>query len=89
MKATTCAFVSALMKGPFNSAKETLRSKSISDSRYLVCLAHPDDEILGVGGTICKHVENGNDVYICIVTKAYEPQWSQNYMKTKVKEKKS
>jgi len=56
--------------------------------RILVISAHPDDEILGVGGTICKHVENKDEVYICIVTKAYEPEWSKEYMETKIIEQK-
>ena len=56
--------------------------------RILVISAHPDDEILGVGGTICKHVENKDEVYVCIITKAYEPEWSKEYMETKIKEKK-
>lgn len=48
--------------------------------KVLVLSAHPDDEILGVCGTLCKHIENGDLVYICIVTKAFEPQWSKVYM---------
>lgn len=48
--------------------------------KILVVAAHPDDEILGVGGTICKHVANGDEVYVCIVTKGYEPQWSRKFM---------
>ena len=54
--------------------------------RVLVIAAHPDDEVLGVGGAICKHVEDGDDVYVCIVTKAYEPKWSLEYMENKEKE---
>ncbi len=42
----------------------------------LVIAPHPDDEILGVGGTIAKHIANGNNVYVCIVTKGGEPLFS-------------
>jgi LmbE family N-acetylglucosaminyl deacetylase len=43
--------------------------------RILVMAAHLDDEILGVGGTILKHVEQNDEVHICIAAKGYEPQW--------------
>lgn len=33
----------------------------------LVISAHPDDEILGAGGTLAKHVKNGDTVYACIL----------------------
>lgn len=33
----------------------------------LVVAAHPDDEILGCGGTIIKHIENGDEVHIAIM----------------------
>src|SRR5690625_3106474 len=36
--------------------------------KILVFAPHNDDEVLGVGGTIAKHVEKGNEVYICEVT---------------------
>jgi len=39
----------------------------------LVIAPHPDDEILGVGGTIAKRAMNGDKVYVCVVTKAGEP----------------
>lgn len=41
--------------------------------KVLVIAPHPDDEILGVGGTMRKRYEAGDEVYVCIVTKAYEP----------------
>jgi N-acetylglucosamine malate deacetylase 1 len=51
--------------------------------KILVVGAHPDDEILGVGGTICRHIVNGDQVSVCIVTKAIEPRWSKQYMEQK------
>lgn len=40
----------------------------------IVVSAHPDDETLGVGGTILKHVANGDNVYWLIVTNVFENQ---------------
>jgi len=54
----------------------------------LVIAAHPDDEILGVGGTILKHKKRGDSVSVCIVTKAYTPEWTEEYIKEKVIEAK-
>lgn len=42
----------------------------------LVIAPHPDDEIIGVGGTIKKRVDAGHDVYVCVVTKGCEPLFS-------------
>ena len=41
--------------------------------KILVIAPHPDDEILGCGGTIIKNIAEGNDVYVCIVTKGFPP----------------
>jgi N-acetylglucosamine malate deacetylase 1 len=40
----------------------------------LVISAHPDDETLGVGGTILKHVANGDNVYWLIITNVLRNQ---------------
>lgn len=42
-------------------------------SKVLVFAPHPDDEILGCGGTMIKYIDAGNEVYVCIVTKGCLP----------------
>lgn len=54
--------------------------------KVLVIASHPDDEVLGCGGTIAKHTKIGNEVYLCIVTKAYAPEWSEEFLKNRPKE---
>ena len=39
-----------------------------SSNRILCIVAHPDDEALGVGGTLIKHSEQGDEVYIVILS---------------------
>lgn len=41
--------------------------------KILVIAPHPDDEILGCGGTMIKNIAEGNEVYVCIVTKGTLP----------------
>lgn len=48
--------------------------------KILIVVAHPDDEILGVGGTIAKHIAMGDTVKICVVTSAHYPEWSKSYI---------
>ena len=41
--------------------------------RVLIIAAHMDDEVLGTGATIAKHVKAGDDVTVCVVCKrAYD-----------------
>ncbi|MCK4666972.1 PIG-L family deacetylase [Candidatus Dependentiae bacterium] len=54
--------------------------------KVLVIACHPDDELLGVGGRLIKHVKEADEVYVCILTKAYKPDWSQEYMDKKIEE---
>jgi len=49
-------------------------------SRIIVVAPHPDDEVLGCGGTIARLVRKGHAVYVCIVTKAYTPEWTEKDM---------
>ena len=41
--------------------------------KILVVAPHPDDEMIGVGGTIIKNIAEGNEVYVVIVTKGMSP----------------
>jgi len=45
--------------------------------RVLAIAAHPDDETIGAGGVIARHVAQGDEVYWCIVTQGYSPPWSE------------
>ena len=58
----------------------------MSSNKMLVIAPHPDDEVLGCGGTIVKHAKNGNEVYLCVVTKGYTPDWSEEFLKNRPKE---
>ena len=50
-------------------------------AKVLVIAPHPDDEVLGCGGTIARYTKNGDDVYLCVVTKAYTPDWPEDEIK--------
>ena len=52
----------------------------------LVIAPHPDDEVLGVGGTIAKRTSNGDNVYVCVVTKAGEPLFDEDLVEQGRKE---
>src|SRR5215510_5096183 len=54
--------------------------------RVLVIAPHPDDETLGCGGTLLKHVAAGDSVSWVIVTKAYEPRWPKEVIDRRERE---
>jgi len=54
--------------------------------KILVIAPHPDDEIIGVGGTIAKKVKEGNEVYVCIVTKGVSPLFDEQFIEQGRKE---
>ena len=48
--------------------------------RVLIIAPHPDDEIIGVGGTIAKRAKAGDEVYVCIVTKGKAPLFNLDFI---------
>jgi len=52
----------------------------------LVIAPHPDDEVLGCGGTIGRLSHEGNIITLCIVTKPYSPEWTMDYIEKKAGE---
>lgn len=45
--------------------------------RTLVIAPHPDDEVLGAGGTIARLAAAGSDVYVAVVTEGKPPSYSR------------
>ncbi len=43
----------------------------------LVFAPHPDDEVLGVGGTMAKRASAGHNVFVCVVTKGTAPLYNE------------
>ena len=55
-------------------------------AKVLIISAHPDDETLGCGGTILKHIAAGDVVSWIVATQAHEPLWSREVIETKARE---
>ena len=51
--------------------------------RILCLAAHPDDETIGVGGTLARHAAEGADIVLLVATAAYEPRWDTATIETK------
>lgn len=46
--------------------------------KILVIAPHPDDEVLGVGGTIARYSEEGAEVYVVVATKGFPPDYPED-----------
>jgi N-acetylglucosamine malate deacetylase 1 len=55
-------------------------------ARILVISAHPDDETLGMGGSILKHVAAGDEVHWLVATAGWEPRWNAAVIAAKRRE---
>ena len=47
--------------------------------KILIISAHPDDEVLGMGGTI-KKLSKKNQIFLCVVTEGASAQYSDEKM---------
>lgn len=52
----------------------------------LVISPHPDDEILGAGGTLLKHKEQGDKIFWCIITNM-KPEYGYDIDKVNIRNK--
>jgi LmbE family N-acetylglucosaminyl deacetylase len=50
-----------------------------SPSQVLVVVAHPDDEVLGCGGTIAKLADTGHDVRVLLTTRRCDPRGRRSW----------
>ncbi|MHA7819594.1 MAG: PIG-L deacetylase family protein [Erythrobacter sp.] len=46
--------------------------------KTLIVAPHPDDEVLGCGGTMARLADGGQEVHVAIVTRGYEPAFSSD-----------
>ena len=51
-----------------------------------VVAAHPDDEVLGCGGTLLKHVDEGDKVYVLFVTEGVSGRYKKKETNQPLKE---
>ena len=47
--------------------------------RILVLAPHPDDEILGAGGTIARAAAEEAEIFVAVLTKGYPPRYSEEF----------
>lgn len=59
---------------------------STSKKRILIVVAHPDDEILGCGGTMARHSSRGDDVFVVILGEGVTSRDEKRDREKRVKE---
>lgn len=53
----------------------------------LCIVAHPDDEVIGLGGTISKHASSGDNVYVLVVSEGVGAQYEDAEKYRKLRQK--
>lgn len=48
--------------------------------KVLIIAPHPDDEIIGVGGTVARRTSSGDEVFVCVVTKGGSPIFDEDFI---------
>ncbi|MBU0639242.1 MAG: PIG-L family deacetylase [Planctomycetes bacterium] len=51
--------------------------------RVLLLAAHPDDEVIGAGGTLLRHRAAGDVTTLVVATVAYTPRWPADVVRRK------
>ena len=64
-------------------------NNSYAGKRVMIVAPHPDDETLGVGGTIAKYSSQGADIFVLIVSGHLPPLYSRKEYDKTVHEAKS
>lgn len=59
----------------------------VMKNKVLVIVAHPDDEVLGLGGTLIKHKKAGDDIYCLILANGCTSRDNVNKKEIELKEK--
>jgi LmbE family N-acetylglucosaminyl deacetylase len=59
----------------------------MASKKILICVAHPDDETIGCGGTIAKHIKNGDKVFCISMTDGVSSR--NNFKKLDIKKRKN
>ncbi len=58
-------------------------------ARVLVIAPHPDDEVLGVGGSILQHIRAGDEVHVVICTRGRESRFGADQVQRVLSEAKT
>lgn len=83
IKTANCASIKSFQKAGFllTEQNDTLaiyqkKKRNNKMNNILVVAAHPDDEILGCGGTMAKHIDQGDNVHVVIMAEGLTSRYN-------------